>query len=237
MPQQGFVEGAVGVRNKGPGHAVDARQPHQRRVLQHRQRTVVARRQAFADFPQLAFDQVEVVKQPFGRGADVVPFVGLVRDVLVGRPQAADVALQARVERGLAEARAPGPVRLAQAAAVLLEPGNAKELGADRFECDAARGVQHALDFRRDPGPLRLQADGSHLQHEPGATEQQREHHRRRDHAPGQDALELVGPAPQHLQPPALGAAMGQVVAQRCALQRRDVRRVAQRRGGPVGGQ
>ena len=143
VDQQLFVEGAVGVRDERPGDAVDARQPDQRLVLQHRQVAEVPPRQAVVDFAQLRFDQVKVVEQPLGRRADVVAGGRLLADVAMRFAQDPDVVAQARKERGRTGSREAGGVRFAEAASVLREALRTEDLRAVRSLERATRGIEN----------------------------------------------------------------------------------------------
>ena len=153
MHQQGFVERAVGVGHKGPCHAIHARQTGQRGALQDRQRAVVARPQPGPYFLELALDQVEIVKKPFGRRADGVLMVRRIEEVAVGSPQRTDVALQTRVERAAAQRCRAHVVRCTQVSAMLFEPRHAKDFGPQRFEHPPRPHVEHAVHRGRNPGP------------------------------------------------------------------------------------
>ena len=148
VDQQFFVEGAVGVRDEGPGDAVDARQADQRLVLQHRQIAEIAARQAVGDLAQLRFDQMEVVEQPFGRRAHVVAGLGLPADVVVRLAQDADVVAQARKEGGRSRGRKARGMGDAEADAML-----GKAFGAEDFRAigpleRAAFGIENVAQRR-----------------------------------------------------------------------------------------
>ena len=98
LHQQVFVERAVGMRDKGPGNAVDPRQTFQRRLQQNRQGAKVAARQTLVHLVQLGVDQMKVVEQPLRGRAGVVPGGGLLPDIPVGLAQHLDIAAQARKE-------------------------------------------------------------------------------------------------------------------------------------------
>ena len=175
--QQRGVEGAVGVGHKGPGHAVNARQAHQGRVLQHRQAGVIARRQAFVNFSELVFDQVKVVQQPFGGRAELLAVVGLSGDVAKRGAQCADVALQTRVKRGAPKGGLAGPLRQGQAAPMLFQAGRAHNFSPDGLQRETLSRIQHALDLLRNPSPAATQQMSRHaLQRHHGSANQQREH-------------------------------------------------------------
>ena len=98
MRQQVFVERAVVVGHKGPGHAINTGQTGQWLVNQHRQVAEITPRQTVADFFELRFDEVKVVQQPFGRRTHIVASDGLSADVVVRLTQHADVVAQAGKE-------------------------------------------------------------------------------------------------------------------------------------------
>ena len=151
LHQQVFIKRAVGVRHKGPGDAVDARQAGQRLVHQHRQLAEEIARQAGTHRFELGFDEVEVVQQPLGRRADVVTRGRLLADVGVGFAQHPDIALQPG-RKGLRPRRQPaGLVRLAQAAAVLGKTLRAEDLRPDRCLGRPAGAVENLAQ-----GPWRL---------------------------------------------------------------------------------
>ena len=149
--QQVFVEGRIGVRHEGPGHAVDAGQAGQRRVLQHRQGAKIALGQAIADLFELGLDQVEVVQQPLGRRADVMAAGGLRADVALGQAQRRHVVAQPREEHRRARRRPQhrGAVGLAQAAPMLGKALQAEDLGPDRRLGRAVGIAQHVQQQRR----------------------------------------------------------------------------------------
>ncbi len=132
MDQQVVVEGAVGVGDEGPGDAVDARQADQRLVLEDGKVAEKAARQAVLDLARLRLDQVEVVEQPLGRGADLVAARRVAGDVVLRLAQDADVLAQARKERARALARERRGMRLGEAAPMLGEALGAEDLGAIR---------------------------------------------------------------------------------------------------------
>ena len=74
-PQRLGVEAAVGVGDKGPGHAEHPRISGERPVGELGQLPVVARRQIVADLADLLFDDVIVVDQPFRRRRDRASFL------------------------------------------------------------------------------------------------------------------------------------------------------------------
>ena len=100
LDQQVLVKSTVGVGHKSPGDAVNPRQTRQRLVLQHRQSTEIAPRQAFVDFLGLCANQMKIVQQPFRSRADVKPGAGLRADKAVRLAQHFDVVLQPRKEVG-----------------------------------------------------------------------------------------------------------------------------------------
>ena len=140
--QQRLVEGAVGVRHKGPGHAVNARQAHQRLIAQHGQIQKEATRQAVVYFLDLRFNQMKVVKQPFRRRADVVTRGGLAADVAVRLAQRHHVVVQLRKKHHRLRAADGRVVRLRQAAAVLCKALRAKYLRPNRRRGRALGAVQ-----------------------------------------------------------------------------------------------
>jgi hypothetical protein len=152
LHQQVLVEGTVGVRDEGPGHAVDARQSGQRLGLQHRQAAEIAARQAFVDGQQLGVDEVEVVQQPLRRRADVNAGGRLRQQHRMRLAQHADVAAQARKETGLGPVRAPRLVRQAEAAAMLRQALRAEDLRAQRCQQRPGAGVQQAALRRGQVG-------------------------------------------------------------------------------------
>ena len=99
LEQQRLAERTVGVRDKGPGDAVDTRQARQVGVGKYRQIAEVAPRQTVVDGLELLGDEVEVVQQPLAGGAHRLPAQGLRVDVAVGLAQHRDVVLQTRKER------------------------------------------------------------------------------------------------------------------------------------------
>ena len=160
--EQLFVEGAVGVCDEGPGHAVDARQTRQGLLDQYRQVAEVAPRQAFVNLLELAFDQVEVVEQPLGRRADLVAGLCLLADVTVRGTQRADVVLEPREERGRAAPPRFGAVGLRQAQAVLRKTFGAEDFRADRWLDHALRGGQNVTQLPRCLGYQAGQAGWGH---------------------------------------------------------------------------
>ena len=142
LAEQALVESAVGVRDEGPGDAVDARQAREWLVEQHGQGPEVAARQALLDFLQLRLDQMKVVEQPLGRRADVVPGALLVGDVAVCFAQRADVAAQTRHEGARRRCSPRGAVGVTEAAAVLGKTLRTEDLGANGRLHGAARRVQ-----------------------------------------------------------------------------------------------
>ena len=140
--EQLFVERAIGVRDEGPRDAIDARQAGQRRVDQHRQVLKVAPWQTLVNLAELAFDQMKVVEQPLGRGADVVAAAGVVADVVLGFAQRADVVFEARKKGRRAARRDVCAMRLTEAATVLAEALRPKNLRAVRRLDRAAAAVE-----------------------------------------------------------------------------------------------
>ena len=150
--QQRFVESAVGVGHKGPGHAVDPWQADQGLVAQRRQAAKVAPRQPFVDRLQLRFDQVKVVQQPLGRRPKIGRHVGLGADVGVRQAQPAQVLKQARKEYGLARLGAHPQVGQTQALAVLGKALGAKNLGPHRRQHSPLRGAENGTQLGRCVG-------------------------------------------------------------------------------------
>ena len=140
--------------HKGPGHTVHTGQAHQRLVLQHGQGLVVAAGQAIVNLAQLRFDEVKVVHQPLGCGAQVLPAVSLFQYVLVCRAQGADVVAKPWVKGGLAKLRFRGTVGVTQAAAVLGKALVAKHFGAQGKQGGAHGRIQNAGDPLRNPVPM-----------------------------------------------------------------------------------
>ena len=153
MHQQRFIKRAVGMGHKRPRHTVHTRQAHQRGVFEHRQRAVVTRWQPGPDLLELAFDQVEVVKQPFSGGADGMLVMRCIEQVAVCGPQRADVALQAWVKGGAAKRCLACVVGRAQVPAMLFEAGHAKHFGPQGVQHQACPGIEHAVQRGRNPGP------------------------------------------------------------------------------------
>ena len=143
LHQQVLVERTVRMRHKCPCNAVNPRQSGQRLILQHRQGPEIAPWQAFVDFLGLRANQVKVIQQPFCGRADVKPGAGLHADKTVCQAQHFNVALQAWKEIGHARPAHPGPVRLAQAEAVLCKPLGTKNFGPDRGQQRAALHIQN----------------------------------------------------------------------------------------------
>ncbi len=218
--EQRFIERTVGVRHERPGDAVDAGQALQRCVLQHRQRAVVARGQTFVDLAQLVVDQVKVVEQPFGAGADVLPAVGVAGDVLVRRAKALDVALQARVETGTAKHRTRGVVRLGQAAAVLLETRQAEDFRPDGLQRRTERGIQHAPHGRRYPVVLTGLFAHRHLRSQPRGACDQCDEEQGGDQPGHHEATDQARSVAQDLHGAARAGANRQVVGQCRTLHR-----------------
>ena len=148
LNQQLFIKGTVGVRHKGPCHAVDAWQADQRLIHQNRQAAKVAARQALVDFAELCLNQVEVIEQPFGRRTDVVAGPGVHPDVLVCLAQHRDVLAQARKKRRPAGSCSAGSVRLAETATVLRETLLTENLGAYRRLQWTACAIQNVTNCR-----------------------------------------------------------------------------------------
>ena len=127
------VQHAVGVGHIGPCDAVDARQARQRSAGQLGQLGVVAARHAFPDLLELSLDQVEVVEQPFSGWRDVMAEAGAQRNLVIGPAQGMKVFLDPREKRSFppdaAFVQHLGPC---QTAAVVFEPVNAEQFGADR---------------------------------------------------------------------------------------------------------
>ena len=152
LDQQLLVEGAVGMGDESPGHAVDARQAGQRRIEQLGQGLEIAARQALVDFLQLRLDHMGVVEQPFGRRADVIALAGLRAQIGTGRAQHLDVVLQARKE-AVATRPAPGhAMGLAQALAMLGKALQAEDLGPDGSLNQALSRIEDAAQVSRGIG-------------------------------------------------------------------------------------
>ena len=160
--QQVFIEGRIGVGDEGPGHAIDAWQAGQRRVLQHRQGAKVALGQAVADRLELGLDEVEVVQQPFSGRADVVAAGGLRADVALGQAQHRQVVAQPGEEHRGARPRCRGAVGLAQASSMLGKALQAKDLRPDRRLGRAVGAAQHVQQQRRGLGQQALQRVSRH---------------------------------------------------------------------------
>ena len=121
---------------------VATRPAGQRLVAQCRQCLKEAPRQPGVDRFELRFDQGEIVEQPLAGRTDVVAGGGLHRDLTMRLAQHPDVVAQAREETGRANARVGGTMGLAQAAAVLRQPLQSKDLRAYRCRDRATRAVQ-----------------------------------------------------------------------------------------------
>ena len=158
MDQQRIVERAVGVGDESPGHAIDARQPDQRFVQQHRQVAKVTTRQALGNLATLRLDQVKVVEQPFGCGTDIVTRApGLLGDVGVRLSQGRGVVAQARKERRRTGGRETRRMRQAETAPVLGKSLRAEDLGTKR-RAQQRRGQDRAACRRRAMPPARAEA-------------------------------------------------------------------------------
>ena len=163
MDEQIVVEGTVGVGDERPGDAVDSRQADQRLVFQHRQVAEVAPRQAVLDLARLRFDQMKVVEQPLGRGADLVARRRVAGDVALRLAQDADVLAQAREECARALARERRGMRFGEAAAVLREALGPEDLGAVRPFERAAPGIEDLAQLGRRIGHQPQQVGRGHL--------------------------------------------------------------------------
>ena len=148
VAQQVFVECAIGMRHESPRHTVDARQSGQRFVLQDRQAAEVVARQPFVDRLELRLDQMEIVQQPLGSRADVVPCAGLQADVGMRFTQDPHIAGQPWVKRRSPSAGSGAAMGLAQAAAVLCKTLQTKNLGANRRQHRIAGAVQQRAQHR-----------------------------------------------------------------------------------------
>ena len=147
--QQRFIKGRIGVRNEGPGQAVDARQTSQRGIGQQRQIAEVATWQSVVDFLGLGHDQIEVVQQPLTGRAEVVAAAILQTDEVVCLVQHADVLLQTREESQrpprLEPGRAAGlPLAQAQGAKAFA----VEDVGTERRLQSAAGRIEQRKPLR-----------------------------------------------------------------------------------------
>ncbi|WP_377153466.1 hypothetical protein ACFJIX_18305 [Roseateles sp. UC29_93] len=158
--QQLGVEAAVGVRDPGPGDAVDAGQAGQRFVAQSRQQPEETARQAAPHLMGLFVDQRGVVQQPFAGGAEVAEVAMALLDQAPRLLQHRDVVVETREELAGA-GRALDRLRLREAAPVLLEARQTEQHGPDRRLDRAECRVEQRKFFRNFRGGVRPRLGGA----------------------------------------------------------------------------
>ena len=121
------------MRDVGPRDPEHPRIPFQRTVGELGQLPIEAARQVVANFANLLLDHVKIIDQPLRRRRDRALLANRARDTPIRVEQYAPVLPHARRDRPAAPRRVGDALRNRQRLAMLFQPLDAEQLGADRF--------------------------------------------------------------------------------------------------------
>src|SRR6185312_912160 len=127
------LEMAVGVRDKCPGQPEYTRISFERSVRQFGQLTIIARRQIAPNLMNLLVHEMKIVDEPIGGGSDGAFILNRHGDGGIGRAQHTVVLAKTLGQSPIRGRRWGDTLSDCQAFAMLLEPLDAKEFGADRL--------------------------------------------------------------------------------------------------------
>ena len=125
------IEPAVGVRDKGPRHAEDARITLQVAVGELGQLPIVGRRQIVLDLAYLFLDDVEIVEQPLGSRRDRTIAACFVGERMVGCDQNPRVVVHARPHASAGLGTSRDALRSRERFRVLLQSLDTEQLRAN----------------------------------------------------------------------------------------------------------
>ncbi len=130
--EDGGIEAAVAMGNERPGNAEDPGIGPEGAVGQFGQLTVIAGRQAGADFANLLGDDMGVVDQPLGGRCDRALVPDRLRDVAIGGAQAHIVIAKAGLQTAAGAALGRDCLGFGEAVRMLLQPLHAEDFRTDQ---------------------------------------------------------------------------------------------------------